>query len=268
MKDFESFTSIERVQQPIVITEKIHGTNAQILIDGNDIYAGSRTRWITPEDDNYNFAKWVYGNREELITKLGEGRHFGEWYGSGINAGYGMKERRFALFNTTRWNPVKDAGDLPDRVDVVPVLYQGPFTGTIISDTLAALKTEGSRLVPGYAKPEGVVVYFMRSNLFLKSTFEAEDESWNYKQPRPEAPDRATVEAACAPFWQPLRLEKLLSRDERLSLTYPQSLPDLCREYVADLQKETEIAEDILKLIKKNVFKAVKGMMAERGYAA
>lgn len=268
MKDFESFASIERVQQPIIITEKIHGTNAQILIDGSDIYAGSRTRWVTPDDDNYDFAKWVYGSREELIAKLGDGRHYGEWYGRGINAGYGLKERRFALFNTTRWNPVRDEGGLPERVDVVPVLYQGPFGGNVIADTLAELKASGSRLVPGYTKPEGVVVFFARTNMFLKSTFEAEDTSWNYKQPRPEAPDQAAIEATCAPYWQPMRLEKLLSRDERLALVYPQSLPDLCREYIADLQKETEIPEDVLKLVKKNAFKAVKGMMAERGYTA
>jgi hypothetical protein len=69
-----------------VITEKIDGTNASILItdDGSDIAGvGSRTRWITPEDDNHGFAKWVKANHEELL-KLGPGHHFGEWWGNGI----------------------------------------------------------------------------------------------------------------------------------------------------------------------------------------
>jgi hypothetical protein len=269
MLDFEGFQSIERLQQPIVITEKIHGTNAQILIDGQDIYAGSRTRWITPDDDNYNFAKWVHGNREELIAKLGDGRHFGEWYGLGINAGYGMKERRFVLFNTHRWNPVRDAGELPScGVDVVPTLYAGPMTASIFDEAMDRLKREGSVLVPGYMKPEGIVAFFTRTNVAMKRTFESEDAAWTYRAERPASPDRAEVEATLAPFWQPLRLEKLLSRDERFGLEYPKSLPALCSAYVEDLEKETEIADDVARRVRKNVFRAIKGMMADKGYAS
>lgn len=266
--EFAGFDSIERLQQPITITEKIHGTNAQILIDGADIYAGSRTRWITPDDDNYNFAKWVYGSRVELIRVLGDGQHFGEWYGSGINAGYGMSTKRFALFNTHRWTPVRDAGELPDGVDVVPVLYAGPFTATIIDETMAALKASGSILVPRYAKPEGIVIRFDRSKVLMKRTFEAEDEAWSYKKDKPVSPDRAEVETLCAPFWQPMRLEKLLSRDESFGRDYPSSLPSLVSAYVRDLFGETDADETTQKLVKKNAFKAVKGMMNERGYVA
>lgn len=267
MREFESFPSVERLQQSITITEKIHGTNAQILIDGQDIYAGSRTRWITPEDDNYNFAKWVYGSRESLIRVLGDGQHFGEYYGSGINAGYGLKEKRFALFNTHRWGPVRDAGELPGGVDVVPVLYSGPLTTTIFDDVLAALKTSGSMLVPGYMKPEGIVVRFERSKVLMKRTFESEDEAWNYKAPRPVAPDHAETEAICAPFWQPMRLEKLLSRDEMFGRDYPLSLPLLVGAYIRDLFVETDVDESTQKLVRKNAFKAVKGMMADQGYS-
>lgn len=269
MRDFEGFASIERIQQPITITEKIHGSNAQILIDGTDIYAGSRTRWITPDEDNYNFAKWVYGSRDRLIAVLGDGQHFGEWYGSGINAGYGLKEKRFALFNTHRWTPVRDAGELPEGVDVVPVLYAGPFTSTIIDETMAALKAGGSVLVPGYAKPEGVVIRWDRTKVLMKRTFEAEDAAWNYKADRPPQVDHAEAAAICAPFWQPVRLEKLLSRDESFGRDYPSSLPALVSAYVHDLFGDTEgVEEATQKLVKKNAFRAIKGMMAEKGYAA
>lgn len=268
--EFEGFASIERMQQNITITEKIHGTNAQIVIgaDGS-IQAGSRTRWITPDDDNFNFARFVAENSTELIAKLGEGQHFGEWYGLGINAGYGMKEKRFALFNTHRWIPVRDAGELPSGVDVVPVLYSGPFTPTIIDETMAALKAGGSVLVPGFAKPEGIVIRWDRSKVLMKRTFEAEDEAWNYKADRPPAPDRSEVEAICAPFWQPNRLDHVLSRDERYGRDYPSTLPDLVSAYVHDLFVETESVEEATqKLVKKNAFKAVKGMMAEKGFVA
>lgn len=266
MREFQGFGSIERLQQNITITEKIHGSNAQILIDGADLYAGSRTRWITPDDDNYNFAKWAYGNREVLIPFLGEGAHFGEWYGSGINAGYGLKEKRFALFNTHRWGPLKDT--LPPGVDVVPVLYSGPYGASVIDDTLASLKAGGSVLVPGFSKPEGVVVRWDRSAVLMKRTFEAEDEAWNYKADRPAPLDKGAAAELCAPFWQPLRLEKLLSRDEAFGRDYPSSLPKLASAYVTDLTSDTEIDEATAKLVRKHVFVALKGMMAEKGYSA
>lgn len=39
------------------LTEKIDGTNAQVYIaDDGRVVAGSRTRWISPEDDNFGFA--------------------------------------------------------------------------------------------------------------------------------------------------------------------------------------------------------------------
>jgi hypothetical protein len=79
----------------------------------------SRSRWITPDDDNFGFAAWVEANRDELLT-LGPGRHFGEWWGSGIQRGYGLPkgEKRFSLFNVSRWGESR-----PACCHVVPVLY-------------------------------------------------------------------------------------------------------------------------------------------------
>lgn len=269
MKPFESFRSIERLNQPIIITEKIHGSNAQITIENGEIYTGSRSRWITPEDDNFGFAKWVAERKELFLELLGEGQHFGEWYGSGINAGYGLKERRFALFNTTKWEGLQNSPvHKALGIDVVPVLYSGPYDSVIIDKTFQALKESGSVMVPGYNRPEGIVVFFTRSNMFLKRTFEAEDAAWTYTKERPVAPNNDEISAICAPFWHPMRLEKLLSREQVFTAEYPSSLPVLCKAYMDDLVKETEIPEDVLKLVKKNAFKAIKGMMLERGYTA
>lgn len=267
---FTEFQKIERLQQNVTITEKIHGTNAQILIAENGrVTAGSRSRWITPEDDNYGFAAWAADRRGVLASALGEGQHFGEWYGRGINAGYGMAERRFALFNTHRWTEPKAQGLLPEGVDVVPVLYSGPLIATIFDETMERLKTSGSVLVPGYMKPEGIVVRFDRSHVLMKRTFESEDEAWSYKAPRPPRLDFAEAEALCAPYWQPVRLEKLMSRDERFARDYPSSLPDIVSAYVNDLVTESpDLDEATAKLVRKGAFKAIKGMLAERGLHA
>lgn len=125
MADFEEFQKIPRLKRGCVITEKIDGTNAQVYIsDEGIIQFGSRSRYITPADDNYGFARWAEAHKDELI-KLGPGRHFGEWWGSGIQRGYGLKngDKRFSLFNVGRWTPET----LPACVGLVPVLYEGPF---------------------------------------------------------------------------------------------------------------------------------------------
>lgn len=268
--EFQGFDKIERFDQNITITEKIHGTNAQILIENDDdhgvsIVAGSRTRIITPTDDNFGFARWVDENKSALIEALGEGRHFGEWYGAGINAGYGLKEKRFALFNTHRWGPLKAEGKLPDRVDVVPVLYSGPFTPSVVEQTMQELRECGSALVPGYARPEGVVIRWDRSGTLMKKAFEDEGASWK----REKAPKEPSVpDMLAAAYYQPGRLEKLLSRDERFARDYPASLPALCAAYVEDLVAESDLAQDeqVFKAVKRHLFSAVKGMMKEKGY--
>src|SRR5690606_13561404 len=105
MTAFTEFPKIPRLNRNIIVTEKIDGTNASIFIgEDGEFLVGSRTRWITPEKDNFGFAAWAHENRDELM-KLGPGHHFGEWWGRGIQRGYGLNERRFSLFNTSRWTP-------------------------------------------------------------------------------------------------------------------------------------------------------------------
>lgn len=99
-EEFKAFGKILHIGKLyMTITQKIHGSNAQILIKRDDedqayhILAGSRSRWLTPDDDNYGFCKWVRENSIELIEKLGEGRHYGEWAGPGINSGEGLTKK-------------------------------------------------------------------------------------------------------------------------------------------------------------------------------
>jgi hypothetical protein len=174
---FEPFPKLARLRKAVVITEKLDGTNAQVIItDDGLIAAGSRTRLIYPgkETDNFGFAAWVQDNKEELL-KLGPGRHFGEWYGRGIQRGYGLSERRFALFNTVRWgshNP-----NTPSCVEVVPVLSPQGTVDTV-EWVLDNLRKRGSHAVPGFMNPEGIVVYHTASNTMYKRTFENDEGKW------------------------------------------------------------------------------------------
>ena len=105
--EFQEFQKIARLSRDIVITEKIDGTNGVIGIedDGVTMHVGSRSRWLTVENgDNFGFALWALTHKDELLT-LGPGLHYGEWWGSGIQRGYGLQkgEKRFSLFNVARW---------------------------------------------------------------------------------------------------------------------------------------------------------------------
>lgn len=173
--NFEPFPKIPRwSNQHIIITEKIDGTNAQIVIndDCTEFKCGSRSRWITPEDDNFGFASWCDRNRE-CILKLGKGQHFGEWWGLGIQRCYNMHKRSFSLFNTLRWAAEDQQEKLSAMADisVVPILYQGPFSETAIDDTMDKLWAEGSKAAPGFQNPEGVVIYMPGSRTLFKKTF-------------------------------------------------------------------------------------------------
>ena len=191
--DFVPYHKIPRLNREIIITEKLDGTNAAVAIftaeevasspgytdvlaidsvTGFHMYAQSRTRIIFPGKnmDNHGFAAWVKDNAEELF-KLGHGHHFGEWWGKGIQRGYGLTEKKFSLFNASRWS-----ADRPSCCDVVPTLYQGPFDQQSIDMAVLDLMAGGSKAAPGYMNPEGIIVFHTASSHLYKVTC-LDDES-------------------------------------------------------------------------------------------
>ena len=216
MIEFQAFAKIPRYARDCIVSEKIDGTNAQIIVHdvyqhdpveqpsipwvwknegGVYIFAGSTNRFIMPENDNHGFAKWVQDNAQELV-QLGPGRHFGEWWGQGINRGYGLKEKRFSLFNVIRWDRQMfelykigswekngRPGDRPvyqyppGCCHTVPVVDWGMFSNVIVENSLAQLWKLGSVAEPGFEQPEGVVVFHKAGNCLFKKTL-VRDEEW------------------------------------------------------------------------------------------
>lgn len=202
MSSFEGFPKIPRWNREVVITEKIDGTNAAIIIEeenyveaddfelasvgGHYVFAQSRNRLIRPGvgkeagNDNYGFSAWVQENAEELVNLLGPGRHFGEWYGKGIARNYGLDHRRFALFNTGRWvNLSWDSQQIHPSlpVDVVPILrvLERPSQHEVEA-ALDDLNDAGSFMVPGFMRPEGIVIFHKASNHLYKVTLEKDEQ--------------------------------------------------------------------------------------------
>ena len=201
---FHGWPKIARLNRDIVITEKIDGTNAAIGIIESigaplryTIYAQSRTRLLSLYDDNMGFAAWVEQHRDLLVKTLGPGLHFGEWFGQGIQRGYGLTEKRFALFNTARWNDGEGALALANArlnecaIYCVPVLYQGPWFSQNMpggppvyrpEECVSNLHVFGSVAVPGFRPAEGIVVFHRASGTLLKATLENDEKPKNSQE--------------------------------------------------------------------------------------
>lgn len=170
-----------------IVTEKIDGTNGCIIVtDDGEVYAASRKRLLPmgprglddttwEKDDHYGFAAWVRTHREILKEILGPGYHYGEWWGNGINRGYGLQkgDRRFSLFNTERWRDL-DVEELPE-LKSVPILFEGSFSTNIIGWVLDDLLSSGSHAAPGFLRPEGVCVYHKAAKQIFKVPFGKDD---------------------------------------------------------------------------------------------
>lgn len=203
--EFVPFPKVPRLSRDVVITEKLDGTNASVVIVRDDtggieyagqaddavgfvahgasqyhVFAGSRNRWITPAKDNFGFAAWVQQNAAALVVALGEGTHFGEWWGRGIQRNYSQTERRFSLFNVKRWGHHPDHQGRVGPCSVVPTLYAGPMEDNLVmkglQNALRRLKTDGSVAAPGFMNPEGVIVFHSASGAIYKKTFEKDDK--------------------------------------------------------------------------------------------
>lgn len=174
--EFKAWPKTPRLNRDITITEKIDGTNAAVIVtEDGQVGAQSRNRLIRVGDDNYGFAAWVADNAEALADILGPGHHFGEWWGSGIQRGYGLVkgEKRFSLFNTHRYG--KADLSAVEGLGVVPVLYQGPFSQGAIDRALLLLREGGSAAADGFINPEGVIVYHSASGIVFKALLEGDD---------------------------------------------------------------------------------------------
>jgi hypothetical protein len=210
-----SFNKIGRLQRDVVITEKIDGTNAQVVVqpaceteDFSEalcevsgghvlsssfvtdaipeehrlvVWAGSRNRWLQPgKADNFGFAGWVLEHAVELAEGLGPGRHYGEWWGAGLQRRYGLDHKRFSLFKVSRWADAHWGDDpalLHDKqlyaplcCHVVPVIFEGPFNTEPWTVAIQVLRDFGSKAAPGFRNPEGIVVFHTATSTLFKQT--------------------------------------------------------------------------------------------------
>lgn len=184
--DFVAWPKTPRLYRDMVITEKIDGTNGAIIVtDDGDVWAQSRNRLLYPPCDEYpngtdnaGFRVWVDQHRATLSAYLGTGRHFGEWWGTGIQRGYDRPGKTFSLFNVAKWNR-REALGLDIDLDVVPTIYEGTFDTQMVQYQLDELCVLGSAAAPGFMRPEGVCVFHVASGRVFKALIENDDIAKN-----------------------------------------------------------------------------------------
>lgn len=209
MIEFEGWPKTPRYSSGgVSITEKIDGTNACVIVtshgvtpismiphpngffverEGNiyEVGAQSRKRLITMTSDNAGFARWVWEHGTELVDLLGPGRHFGEWWGQGIQRRYDMDHKVFSLFNYHKWSSIaQQRQDWRNRardihMTMVPLLSVGKFTEDHINQTLDLLRENGSFASSEWGhrfdRPEGVIIRHKDLGGNLKAFIENDD---------------------------------------------------------------------------------------------
>lgn len=176
LKIFEPMPKIVRHHRPLIITEKIDGTNACVIVTTQGkVFAGSKNRLLIDGANNFGFATWVEEHDEEL-KELGVGLHRGEWWGHGIQRGYGLPQgnRRFSLFNVMRWNGSCPQQTPPSCCHVVPHINR--FAPEMTPHTaLEGLKFSGS-MATIWDNPEGIVIFHTASKTQYKMTILDDDK--------------------------------------------------------------------------------------------
>jgi|15BtaG_2_1085339.scaffolds.fasta_scaffold00070_18 hypothetical protein len=146
-KNFRSRIGRHELEGPVTLrgTVKLDGTNAAVIVHpwGRVTYQ-SRSRAITPEDDNHGFARAMRDEVGEaylaryLCSMIGisdpsqlatPAAFFGEWFGPGVQRGSTHSKLRSKYFVVFACRPI---AALPETVDPDPtVVFPGGMVRTI-----------------------------------------------------------------------------------------------------------------------------------------
>ncbi len=103
-REWAAYHNVPPRKRQFVGTVKLHGTNAGISLADGAIIFRSRTRIITPGDDNNGFARHMSAHTDALREALGgygsDVSIFGEWCGAGVQSSVGIsaEQKLFVVF--------------------------------------------------------------------------------------------------------------------------------------------------------------------------
>lgn len=160
VENIRHWSSVLTPGETVVITEKLHGTNARFLHDGDRLWVGSRNQMLKPDSDSL----WARVARdyklEEKLAFFPEIAIYGEIIGV-QDLMYGLKPGSVKLYlfdaylvKHGSWYGWVDMEYLSSYLNVplVPVLFRGPW-----DEDLLSLADGNSLLYPTQIR-EGVVI--------------------------------------------------------------------------------------------------------------
>jgi hypothetical protein len=163
VEGYKNYKDALQEGETVVMTEKIHGSNARFICLDGVIYVGSRNQWKAPGTGTVwhkalEQNPWI----EEWLKKFPGHALYGEVTPTQAKFNYGCKpgDVKFFVFDIftpeNKWVDFNDFTEYdfrPSDTRRVPFLYFGPFSKEILED-----KATGNSLVPGARHiREGVV---------------------------------------------------------------------------------------------------------------
>jgi hypothetical protein len=163
VEGYKNYKDAIQIGETVVMTEKIHGSNARFICLDGVIYVGSRNRWKAPGTGTVwhkalEQNPWI----EEWLRKYEGYALYGEVTPTQAKFNYGCKPGDVKFFVFDIFTPENKWVDFNDFVNYgfrpadgrrVPFLYLGPFTKELLEE-----KAVGNSLVPGASHiREGVV---------------------------------------------------------------------------------------------------------------
>lgn len=155
---FSNVAPADRQPRSYTAKVKLDGTNAGIgRTEEGDLFYQSRSRVITPEDDNYGFATWAHSLPPRALDFVQPGQvWFGEWAGPGVQKRTAVSKipqrtwfpfafvQRGKVFSNVRY---ACAGDLPETIRPVLGAFHMRIEWTeahasLISDAVLACEEE------------------------------------------------------------------------------------------------------------------------------
>lgn len=198
--DLESFKKLNKLfleGEAVILSEKLHGTNARYVFHDGEMFCGSRTTWKMKPGTHVKDVTWTDENGVELVksitapecvwwTALAQNPWIEEWcknhpgmaiygevygpsvQGSDFHYGKAQGQYGFAAFDVLdhgRWVDNAELFDNPVYADglleTVRVLYRGPLD-VVALETIA----EQDSVYPKQKIREGVVVKLERNERF------------------------------------------------------------------------------------------------------
>jgi len=149
---FPKYTSINGLRryprllrdgEEVIVTEKVHGTNARYVHDGDRLWVGSHGQIKKQAAANAWWQVAEQANLEERLARCPWHVFFGEVYGhvQGIDLEYGIRRgARFRAFDVwsvreMRYLSHDDAIAMADVAGIpwVPILYRGPWDPDVVN---------------------------------------------------------------------------------------------------------------------------------------